>query len=70
MPQLHGFEDWFINAVITQNHIEERRTLAVTCHFQRLPQERNKSIGKQAWEKGGVSGEKAVKNGLFQLRAG
>jgi hypothetical protein len=33
--------------------------------FQRLPQERTKLIGLEAREKGGVSGEKAVKN-LFQ----
>jgi hypothetical protein len=32
--------------------------------FQRLPQERTKLIGWQAQEKGDVSGEKAVKNGL------
>jgi hypothetical protein len=38
--------------------------------FQRLPQERTKLIGKEAREKGGVSGEKAVKNGLSQLWAG
>jgi hypothetical protein len=31
--------------------------------FQRLPQERTKLIGQEAREKGGVSGEKAVKNG-------
>jgi hypothetical protein len=38
--------------------------------FLQLPQERTKWIGEQAREKGGVSGEKAVKNGLFQLWAG
>jgi hypothetical protein len=38
--------------------------------FRRLPQERTKFLGYQAREKGDVSGEKAVKNGLFQLWAG
>jgi hypothetical protein len=38
--------------------------------FQRLPKEWTKLIGYQAREKGDVSGEKAVKNGLFQLREG
>jgi hypothetical protein len=35
-----------------------------------IPQERTKLIGEEAREKGGVSGEKAVKNGLFQLWVG